>query len=63
MTLKVGGLLEKAMNRSESGICQNCGNLVRLSESAFGCTAHDKFILPNYPPYHGNAKCKDWKSE
>lgn len=20
----------------------------------------DRVALPDYPPYHGNAKCKDW---
>lgn len=24
------------------------------------CVAHDKFIMPQFPPYHGNCRCKDW---
>lgn len=59
--MKPGGLLEKAMKRHESRICENCRNLVQVSKTALGCAAHDKFILPDYPPYHGNAKCKDWE--
>lgn len=61
--MKQGGLLEKAMENHRKKICQNCGNLVKVSDTALGCVAHDKFILPDYPPYHGNLECKDWKEE
>ena len=41
-------------------ICESCASLIKVSETALGCTAHDKFIIPGYLPYHGNCKCKDW---
>ena len=62
MELKKGGLLERAMNhKTAEGICETCYNLVKVSETALGCAAHDKLIIPDYIPYHGNAKCPDWK--
>lgn len=63
MAVKPGGLLEKALKLSGGRICQNCANIVKVSDKALGCTAHDKLIMPNYPPYHGNANCKDWKGD
>lgn len=42
-------------------VCETCGNLVRLGRTLIGCEAHDKLILPDYPPYHGNMTCPDWK--
>lgn len=55
--------LEEISRRAGSldGICQTCGNLVQPAGGLIGCQAHDKLILPEYPPYHGNAKCPDWK--
>lgn len=47
--------------REQEGICETCGNLEFITESLIGCIAHDKLILPEYPPYHGNVKCLDWK--
>lgn len=61
--IKPGGLLQKAMQRHEGGTCRDCGNLLQVSKTALGCSAHDKLILPDYPPYHGNARCGDWKGE
>lgn len=47
--------------REKEGICETCGNLETITESLIGCIAHDKLILPAYPPYHGRVKCPDWK--
>jgi hypothetical protein len=58
--LKPGGLLARTM-KFDTGTCETCGNLVQVSETAVGCAAHDKLILPNFPPYSGKAKCKDWQ--
>lgn len=44
-----------------NGTCETCGNLVQPAPGLIGCEAHDKLIIPEYPPYHGNAKCPDWK--
>ncbi|MNC04939.1 hypothetical protein BSK59_02045 [Paenibacillus odorifer] len=63
MTIKPGGLLDRVAKSHECGVCKNCGNLLKVSETTLGCAAHDKLILPDYPPYHGNAKCKDWLKE
>lgn len=38
----------------EEKACVTCGTLI-------GCVAHDKLILPNYPPYFGQKPCPDWK--
>lgn len=62
MSLKPGGFLDSIMGNPDARICQSCANLVKVSEDALGCTAHDKLILPNYPPYHGNKNCADWAS-
>ncbi len=44
-----------------TGICDTCGNLVQVTKTAIGCEAHDKLILPMFPPYHTpNNKCPDW---
>lgn len=64
MELKKGGLLERiTLSKAPSeGICETCGNLIKASDTALGCVAHDKLIMPEYPPYHGNCNdCKDWK--
>lgn len=37
----------------EEKACATCGNLVRIGGTLIGCVAHDKLILPNYPPYFG----------
>ena len=42
-------------------VCATCGNLVRIGGTLIGCVAHDKLILPNYPPYFGQKPCPDWK--
>ena len=44
-----------------NGVCESCEHLVAVSNTAIGCEAHDKLILPDYPPYHGNCKCPDWE--
>lgn len=61
--VKAVSLLEEIGRRAENlcGICQTCGNLVQPAAGLIGCQAHDKLILPEYPPYHGNMKCRDWK--
>ena len=45
----------------EEKACATCGNLVRIGGTLIGCVAHDKLILPNYPPYFGQKACPDWK--
>lgn len=45
----------------EEKACATCGNLVRIGGTLIGCVAHDKLILPNYPPYFGQKPCPDWK--
>lgn len=61
MSIIKGGLLDNAIKMRESRVCKNCENLIQISDVALGCAAHDKFILPNFPPYHGNMVCQDWK--
>lgn len=61
--VKPGGLIEKILlqKTQEKRICAMCNNLIKVSDTAFGCIAHDKLIVPEYLPYHGNYdKCKDW---
>lgn len=64
MAVKPGGLLDSVIKITEAAAsartCETCGNLVQLSETALGCAAHDKLIIPEYPPYHGYMKCPDW---
>lgn len=57
------GLLDDISQRSadRDGTCETCGNLIHLAPNLIGCKAHDKLILPTYPPFHGNAKCEDWR--
>ena len=64
---KPGGFLESILNRKpvdNSGICATCGGLVKVSDMALGCAPRDKFIIPEFPPYHGThpsrLKCPDW---
>lgn len=52
----------------EEKACATCGNLVRIGGNLvriggtlIGCVAHDKLILPNYPPCFGQKPCPDWK--
>lgn len=56
------GLLDQVMKNtpSKDGICETCKNLIQVSDNALGCTAHDKLIMPDFPPYHGRKKCADW---
>lgn len=65
MELKKSGLLEGLISNAEGSksICETCGHLVQAGKTALGCTAHDKLIMPEYPPYSGNAKCSDWKKK
>lgn len=64
-TPKPGGLLDRATKQTTtSGICPTCANLMRVSDTALGCVAHDKLIMPDYLPYHGThelrQQCPDW---
>lgn len=43
----------------EEKACATCGNLVRIGGTLIGCVAHDKLILPNYPPYFGQKPCPE----
>lgn len=57
-----GGLIERLIKeRDKKGVCATCGNLIKLSENALACAVCDKLILPQFPPYHGNCKCEDWR--
>lgn len=58
-----GTFLDRVRERVEKRqrICVTCGNLVRIGRTLIGCEAHDKLIIPEYPPYSGNAACPDWK--
>jgi hypothetical protein len=48
--------------RNYTGVCESCEHLVQVTDTAIGCEAHDKLILPEYPPYHGrNMSCTDWE--
>ncbi|OYP20994.1 hypothetical protein CG709_08125 [Lachnotalea glycerini] len=60
--MKKGGLLER-FTKKQDGVCATCANLIDIdSELAYGCEAHDKFILKAFPPYHtARTKGKDWK--
>jgi len=63
--LKRGGLLERLIKPlSTEGVCTSCDNLIKLSDTALGCIAHDKLIMPEYMPYHGEygLKCQDWRA-
>ncbi len=57
-------LLDKVRQCGEydrSGICDTCGNLVQVTQTAIGCESHDKLIMPMFPPYSNpNQKCPDW---
>lgn len=44
----------------EEKACATCGNLVRIGGTLIGCVAHDKLILPNYPPYFGQKPFLEW---
>lgn len=54
--------LDGIRRRLDVQICRTCGNLTRVGENLIGCAAHDKLIMPEYPPYHGNARCPDWET-
>jgi hypothetical protein len=59
--LKKGGFLER-ITTTRDGICETCAHLIVISDTALRCVAHDKLILPEYPPYHGQGiKCGDWR--
>ena len=63
---KEGGNLEKIAKRQcPKGVCKTCANLVQFTETgAFACAAHDKLIMPKYPPYiHEHSPCEDWKEQ
>jgi hypothetical protein len=67
MAIKAGGLLARAMKIADATtsarVCETCENLVMVSENTLGCAAHDKFIIPEFPPYHTYMKCEDWVAE
>ena len=57
-----GGLIERIIKeRDKKGVCKTCGALIKLSENALACAVCDKLIIPQFPPYHGNCKCEDWR--
>ncbi len=54
------GLPQKTFD--DTGICQTCGNICAVTETLIGCEAHDKLIIPEFPPYSDQKfKCEDWK--
>lgn len=61
---KKNGLVERIARKS-AGICETCANLVHfVNRDVLACSAHDKLILPKYPPYiHEHTPCKDWKQK
>lgn len=64
--IKPGGLLERAMQKqSRTGECRSCSGFIKISETAYGCTIHDKLIMPQYIPYYNGdiSKCEDWKGK
>jgi len=60
---KKGGQLEQIMKlANRDGICETCGNLLRIHEGSFGCVIRDKLIMPELPPHtRTDNPCKDWK--
>lgn len=52
--------LLKQILEQKKGVCETRTHLINISQTAYGCVAHDKLIMPEYPPAHGNCKCKDW---
>lgn len=61
--MKKGGLLESIVQKGQKKHCLNCGNLIQVSQTALGCAASDKLIMPDYLPYSEdtNLSCLDWK--
>lgn len=58
------GFLQDCMahQKATEGICATCKHIIVLNDKGvIGCEAHDKLILPKYPPFHGRFKCKDWE--
>lgn len=46
----------------QPGICRTCGNITEVKKGLLGCKAHDKIIMPEYPPYfYAGNQCNDWK--
>lgn len=62
--MKKGGLLDTLQQKADKKYCLNCGNLMRIKATCYGCTARDKLIVPEYLPYSGRDNsgivCKDW---
>lgn len=55
-------MLIEEYKKSVEGVCATCGRLVLMNDrSLIACEVRDKFILPDFPPAHGNCKCKDWE--
>lgn len=63
MVIKTGGLLEKSLKIKESKVCRNCENLIQVSNTALGCVAHDKLIMPDYLPYNIGNECNEWREK
>ena len=63
--MKKGGFLESIVQKMQKKHCLNCGNLIKVSQEALGCTAQDKLIMPAYLPYSEdtNLSCPDWKAK
>lgn len=51
----------RARAKDKEGICETCGHLVQVVKGVIGCEAHDRMIMPMYPPYHDGMKCLEWK--
>ena len=51
---KMGTFLEECAARNDRrGFCESCGNLVSVGDTALGCLARDKLIIPSFQPYPG----------
>ena len=53
------GLIDRLL---KGGKCESCGHLVQISDTALGCQAHDKLVMPQHMPYSStnHASCRDW---
>lgn len=54
---------ERRKKNGTGHICRTCKNLVRVTDTVIGCEAHDKMILPMFPPFHDGSEkgCPEWK--
>jgi hypothetical protein len=52
----------RAREHEDDGLCITCRNLVVLTKKLIGCEAHDRLVMPQYPPYGTRGfRCPEWK--